>query len=120
VVQRVGRGIAILFNDLGTRRGEWSAARPGRTFTPGKDQVPIVQKARWASGPVWTVGENLAPTGIRFPNRPARSSVTIPTKLPGTPNLKWTKPELFPEIDTNIGKPYLELCEVLIPGFIVA
>jgi hypothetical protein len=39
-----GRGIALLFLDLGTRRGGWSAPRPGR-FTPGKDPVPIVQEA---------------------------------------------------------------------------
>ena len=32
--------------------------------TPGKDPVPIVQEAGWASGPVWTGAENLAPTGI--------------------------------------------------------
>ena len=31
----VGRGIAILFLDCGTRRGEWAAARPGRTLLPG-------------------------------------------------------------------------------------
>ena len=37
VAQRVGRGIALLFHDRGTRRGcEWSAARPGRTLPPGK------------------------------------------------------------------------------------
>jgi len=35
VAQRVGRGIAVLFHDHGTRRGEWSAARPGRTLPPG-------------------------------------------------------------------------------------
>ena len=41
---------------------------------PGKDPVPIVQEAGWAPGPVWTGAENLAPpTGIRFPDRPARS-----------------------------------------------
>jgi len=49
---------------------------------PGKDPVPIVQEAGWAPGPVWTEAENLAPTGIRSPDRPARSSVTIPTELP--------------------------------------
>jgi len=27
--------------------------------------------------------ENLVPTGIRSPDRPARSSVAIPTELPG-------------------------------------
>jgi hypothetical protein len=31
---------------------------------PGKDPIPIVQEAGWASGPVWTGAENLAPTGI--------------------------------------------------------
>jgi hypothetical protein len=41
--------------------------------TPGKDPVPIVQEAEWAPGPVWTGAENLAPTRIRSPARPARS-----------------------------------------------
>ena len=37
VAQSVGRGIALLFHDCGTRRWcEWSAARPGRTLPPGK------------------------------------------------------------------------------------
>ena len=40
---------------------------------PGKDPVPIVQEAGWAPGPVWTGAENLAPTGIRYPDRPSRS-----------------------------------------------
>jgi hypothetical protein len=30
-------------------------------LTPGIDTVPIVQEAGWASGPVWTGAENLAP-----------------------------------------------------------
>ena len=42
-------------------------------FTPGKDPVLIVQEAGWAPGPVWMGAENLAPTGIRSPDRPARS-----------------------------------------------
>jgi hypothetical protein len=49
----------------------WPAPRPGR-FTLGKDPVPIVQEAGWAPGPVWTCAKNLAPTGIRSPDRPAR------------------------------------------------
>ena len=40
---------------------------------PGKDPVPIVQEAGWVPGPVWTGAENLATTGIRFPDRQARS-----------------------------------------------
>ena len=50
----------------------WSTARPVR-FTPGKDPVPIVQEAGWAPGPVCTRAENLIPTGIRYPDCPARS-----------------------------------------------
>jgi hypothetical protein len=46
--------------------------RPGR-FTPGNDPVPIVQEAGWAPGPVLTGAENLATTGIRSPDRSARS-----------------------------------------------
>jgi hypothetical protein len=37
-----GRGIILLFLDLGARRVGWSAPCPGR-FTPGKDPVPTVQ-----------------------------------------------------------------------------
>jgi hypothetical protein len=84
---RGSRGIALLFLDHGTRRGEGSASPPGR-FTPGKEPVPIVQKAGWAPEPVWTGAENQVPGGgIRSPARPARSSVAIPTELPG-PQLK--------------------------------
>ena len=44
---------------------------PRLHLTPGKDPVPIVQEAGWASGPVWIGAEHLAPTGIRSPDRPA-------------------------------------------------
>jgi len=80
------RGIALLFLDHGTRRG-WVVSVTSRPlFNPGKYPVPIVQEAGWAPGPVWTGAENLAPNGIRCPNRPARSSVAIPTELPGPQN----------------------------------
>jgi hypothetical protein len=41
-------------------------------LTPGKDPVPILQEAAWAPGPVWIGAENLAYTGIRSPDLPAR------------------------------------------------
>ena len=44
VAQRVGRGIALLFHDRGTRRGEWSAARPGRTLPPGKNRYQFYRR----------------------------------------------------------------------------
>ena len=52
--------------------GMSSTPRPGR-FTPRKDPVPIVQEAELAPGPVWAGAENLAPTGIKSTDRPARS-----------------------------------------------
>ena len=64
VAQRVGRGIALLFHDSGTRRGEWSAARPGRTLPPGKTRYPFYRRL---GGPQGRSGraENPVPTGIR-------------------------------------------------------
>ena len=70
--RRGNRGVALLFLDHGTRRGRGVSVTPWPLFTPGKDPVPIVQEAGWAPGPVWTGAENLAPTGIRSPDRPAR------------------------------------------------
>jgi len=67
------RGIALFFHDHGTRRGGGVSVTPRPLFTPGKDPVPTVQEAGWAPGPVWTGAENLAPTGIRSPDRPARN-----------------------------------------------
>jgi hypothetical protein len=44
-----------------------------RPLNPREDPVPIVQEVGRASEPVWTGAEILAPTGIRSPDRPARS-----------------------------------------------
>jgi len=83
VALRVGRGIALLFHDRGTRRGWVVSSTPRLHFTPGKDPVTIAQEAGWAPGPVWTGAENFAPTGIRSRTFQPRSSVAIPTELPG-------------------------------------
>ena len=44
VAQRVGRGIALLFHDRGTRRSEGSAARPVRTLPLGKTRYPFYRR----------------------------------------------------------------------------
>jgi len=75
------RGIALLFHDHGTRRGWRVSVTLRPLFTPGKDPVPTVQEAGWAPGPVWTGTENLTPTGIRSPDRPARSHSAFYTRL---------------------------------------
>jgi len=64
VAQRVGRGIALLFHDRGTRMGWVISSTPRPHFTPRKDPVPILQEAGWAPGSVGWV-ENLVPTGFR-------------------------------------------------------
>ena len=71
VAQRVGRGIALLFRDRGTRRGWVVSSTPRPHFTPGIDQVPVVQEAGWAPGPVWTGGKS-RPYRDSIPARPAR------------------------------------------------
>jgi len=64
VAQRVGRDIALLFHDGGTR-GEWSAARPGRTLPPGKTRYPFYRRLGGTQGRSGRA-ENLVPTGIFF------------------------------------------------------
>ena len=62
---RESTAIALLYFLTSAREGgEGSASRTGAPY-PGKDPVPIVQEAGWASGLVCTGAENLASTGIR-------------------------------------------------------
>jgi len=81
VAQRVGRGIALLLHDRGTRRWWVVNSTPRPHFTPGKHPVPILQKAGWAPRPVWTCGKS-RPHRDSIPDRPARSSVAIRSELP--------------------------------------
>jgi hypothetical protein len=66
----------------GTRSGWGVSVTPRPLFTPGEDPVPIVQEAGWALGPVWTGAENLTPTGIWSPDRPARSQSLYRLRYP--------------------------------------
>ena len=79
VAQRVGRGIALLFHDRGTRRGWVVSSTPRPQFTPGKDPVHILQEAGWAPGPVWTGGKS-RPHQDSIPDRAA----TRPTNIHNT------------------------------------
>ena len=72
VAQMVGRDITLLFHDRGTRRGWAVSSMPRPHFNPGKDPVPIVQQAGWATGPVWTGGKS-RPHRNSIPDLPARS-----------------------------------------------
>jgi hypothetical protein len=45
---------------------------------PRKEPLVLIgEKAGWAPAPVWTATENLATTGIRSPNHPARSKCSF-------------------------------------------
>jgi len=46
-----------------------------------RDPVPLVEKAGWARGPVWTCAANLAPNGIRSPDRAARTDWAVSALL---------------------------------------
>ena len=47
-------------------------ATPRPLYPWERDPVAIVQEAVWVPGPLWTAAENLAPNGIRYPDRPSR------------------------------------------------
>ena len=72
VVQRVGRGIAPLFHDRGTRRGSVVSSMPRPHFTPGKTWYLFYRRLVGLQGRSGRE-EDLVPTGIRSPDHPARS-----------------------------------------------
>jgi len=82
--QRVGRVIALLVLDRGTRRRVVSST-PRPHLTTGKDPVPILQEAGWAPGPVWTGGKS----------RPYRDSIPDRTGHFANINLKMCSPSSF-------------------------
>ena len=92
MAHRRSRDIALLFHGHGTRRGWGVSITPQSLFIPWKEPVPIAQEDGWAPGPVWTGAENLAsPTGIRSPDRPARSQLLYSLRYPahGTPYTRY-------------------------------
>jgi hypothetical protein len=68
-------------------------ATPRPLYPPGNDPVPIVLKDGSAPEPVWTDAENLAPSGIQYPERPARRESLYRLSYPG--------PRIFPKQLTN-------------------
>ena len=70
---RGSRGIALLFLYHGTRRGEESASHPGRSLPPRKTRYPLYRRLGGPRGRSGQVRNILPPTGIRSPDRPARS-----------------------------------------------
>ena len=53
--------------------GEGSASRPGRSLPPGKSRYPLYSRLGGPQGRSWQVRKVSPPTGIRSPDRLARS-----------------------------------------------
>ena len=67
------------FFNLAATWGLLVNATPRQLYPREMAPVPIVQEAGWDSGPA----ENLAPTGVRIPNRPAHSESLYRLSYPG-------------------------------------
>ena len=62
--------------------GEGSASRPDRSLPPGKTRYPLYRRLGGPQGLVWTGAENVTHTGIRSPDRPARSQSLYRLRYP--------------------------------------
>jgi hypothetical protein len=58
-------------------------AKPRPLYSRERDPVLLAKGAGWASGSIWTGTENLAPTGIRSPDRPTCSESLYRLSYPG-------------------------------------
>jgi len=85
--QRRGRGIALVFLNLGAKWRCLVNTTPRPIYPWVRDPVPIVQKTGWAPGPVWTGAENLTSACIQSPDRPACSQSLYQLRYPGPVNL---------------------------------
>ena len=80
--QRGSRTISLLFINFGDGWGWVATPRPGCLMS--RKETVTHYKGGWgASRPVWTGAENLSPTGIRTPDRPARSESLYRLRYPG-------------------------------------
>ena len=80
-----GKGEPHPRTDLGARCGWLVKATPRPLYPWERDLAPLVQEAGWAPGPLWTGAENLVPTGIRSPDRPAHSASLCRLSYRGLP-----------------------------------
>ena len=109
------RGIVVPFLDHGTRLGWGVNVTPRPLFGPRKESVLIVQEAGRAPGPVWTGAENLAPTKIRSPDRPARSQSLY--RLTGSGSIftlfvsKWKKGSVI-SVNSLEGLLYVQIASI--------
>jgi hypothetical protein len=81
VAQRVVTGITTLLHDHGTRRGEWSAARPGHNLP--RERPRTHSTGGWVGPRVGLNGRKISSPPRLDPGPSSPYSVVIPTELPG-------------------------------------
>jgi len=118
------KGIALLLLDHGTRRGEGSASRPGRSLPPGKTRYPLYRRLGGPQGRSGQVGKISPPPGFvprtvqpvasrytEYANRPTRITLTCaktPNELPN-PNAGNSLKMSFPRLTLLLIQIYSKL-----------
>jgi len=69
-----------------------------RPFYP-RERNPVLIVG-WPPGMVWTGAENLAPTGIRFPDRPTRGGSLYRLSCPG--------PQIIPNVYCSVHSNHID------------
>ena len=82
---RGSRVIALHFHDHGTRRGEESASRPGRSLPPGKTRYPLYRRMGGLQGQSGQVRKISPPPG--FDPRTVQTVASHFTELATRPTL---------------------------------
>ena len=115
-VNRGSRGIAPLFHDQGTKRGEGSASRPGRSLPPGNNRYPLCRRLGGSQGRSEQVRKILPPPGFdprtvqpvasRYTDYVTRPTRTIYSRInsrksPATP----AEPRLMSHVGSMIPQP---------------
>jgi hypothetical protein len=80
----VSGGITQIFLNLGTRKGEWSASRPGRLYPRMRPGTHCIEGWVGPGAGLDRCGK-FRPTGIRSPDLPARSESLYRLSYPGSP-----------------------------------
>jgi len=98
---RESRGIALLFHDQ--RHKKWVRGQhhaPGALYPRGKTRYPLYRRLGGPQGRSGQVRKISPPPGFDPPDRPARSSVAIPTALhrPTTSSLNCVKFQKFSDL----------------------
>ena len=77
------RRTALLFLQPRRSVGVGGKRHAPAALLPGMTRYPLYRRLCGSPGLVWTDAENLAPTGIRSPDRPPRSELLYRLRYPG-------------------------------------